>query len=321
VKSGRYWADKNVGSIKIALLMKNIRLFIQLTRPLFLVGAMIMFALGVGIARYLGATIDWGLYFIGQAWITMMQLGTHYLNEYFDSFADVHNPHRTPFSGGSGAIGPGKLPRAVALWAAITALTFVASFSVLLFQNIGFQPELLFLMILIFSGAFFYSVPPVQLSSSGYGELTTSIIVANLVPAFAFLLQAGEYHRLLSMSTFPLTTLHIAMMITFELPDYATDLKYEKSTLLVRLGWQRGMALHNLLIFANFVLLGIALFYGMPLSIVLPPLLLFPVGLFQIWTMNRIAGGAKPNWKILTLTGVLLFALSAYLIAFSYWIR
>lgn len=81
------------------------------------------------------------------------------------------------------------------------------------------------------------------------------------------------------------------------------------------------MTLHNLLIFSNFILLGVALLYGMPLSIGLPPLLLFPLGFFQIWYMNRIAAGARPNWRLLTLTAVLLFGLTAYLIAFSYWIR
>jgi hypothetical protein len=49
---------------------KNIQLFIQLSRPLFLLGAILLFALGAGIAKYLGATIDWGLYFLGQVWIT-----------------------------------------------------------------------------------------------------------------------------------------------------------------------------------------------------------------------------------------------------------
>lgn len=301
--------------------MKNVRLFIQLSRPLFLVVAGLLFALGVGIAKYLGATIDWGHYFLGQAWITMMQLSANYLNEYFDYHPNAQNINHTPFSRSSGAIGPDKLPRTVAFWAAVTVLSIVASITVLLFHNIGFQTDLLFVMFFIFSGAFFYSIPPITLSSSGYGELIASIIVANLVPAFAFLLQANEYHRLLPMSTFPLTTLYLAMIITFELPDYAKDIKYDKRTLLVRLGWQRSMTLHNIMILTNYVLLGIALLYGMPSSIALPPLLLFPLGLYQIWTMNRIAGGAKPNWRLLTLAGALLFVLTAYLIAFSYWIR
>lgn len=302
-------------------MIKYIRLFIQLSRPVFLLGAILLYALGVGIARYLGATIDWGQYFLGQFWVTSMQLSTHYLNEYFDSSADTSNPNRTMFSGGSGAIGPQRLPRSVAFWAAVTALTFVASFTVLLMRSTGFQIEILLLMGIIFAGAFFYSVPPIEFSSSGYGELITSIIVSNLVPALAFLLQADEYHRLLAMSTFPLTALHLAMMLAFDFPDYATDIKFEKLTLLVRLGWRRGMTLHNLLILSNYLLLVVALIYGMPLSIGLPPILLLPLGVFQIWMMNRIAAGFRPNWKLLTTTAVLLYGLTAYLLAFSYWIR
>jgi hypothetical protein len=33
--------------------------FIQLTRPLFLFGVAVVYALGAGIARYLGVDIDW----------------------------------------------------------------------------------------------------------------------------------------------------------------------------------------------------------------------------------------------------------------------
>ena len=72
-----------------------IRLFIKLSRPFFLLGAVLVYALGVGIARYLGVTVDWGLYFLGQAWVTTLQLATHYFNEYFDSPADAANNNRT----------------------------------------------------------------------------------------------------------------------------------------------------------------------------------------------------------------------------------
>jgi 1,4-dihydroxy-2-naphthoate octaprenyltransferase len=176
-------------------------------------------------------------------------------------------------------------------------------------------------MLLIFLGAFFYAVPPVRLEASGYGELTTSILVANLVPAFALLLQTGELHRLLAMVTFPLTTLHLAMLLAFELPDYANDLKYGKRTLLVRLGWQLGMRLHNLLVLVSFLLLGIAIAQGLPLGIALPAFLVLPLGLLQIWNMNRIGAGGKPHWTSLTLAALVLFGLTSYMLAFSFWTR
>ena len=301
--------------------MQSLRLFIRVSRPLFLVGAALVYALGAGIAHYLGVTVDWGLYFLGQFWVTMMQLSAHFLNEYYDAPADVENPNRTPFTGGSGDVGPDRLPRATVLFAALACLAVVASLTVLILSQAQPSPETLLILVLIFLGGFFYSVPPVRLVSSGYGELTTSIIVANLVPAFAYLIQAGELHRLVAMSTFPLTALHLAMMLAFELPDYANDIKFEKHTLMVRLGWQRGMRLHNLLILSAYLLLGLAVTLGMPFSLAWPAFLTLPLGLLQIWQMRRIADGAKPNWRTITLVPVVLFAAMAYLLTFAYWMN
>jgi 1,4-dihydroxy-2-naphthoate octaprenyltransferase len=301
--------------------MQTLILIIRLSRPLFLLGAVLVYALGAGIARYLGVEIDWAIYLLGQTWVTLLQLSTHYLNEYFDAPADAANPNRTPFSGGSGVIGPGKLQRSTALVLAVGCLTVVASLTVLLIRQGTMSPTTLFVMVLIFLGAFFYSVPPVRLASTGYGELTTSILVANLLPALAFLLQTGELHRLLAMSTFPLTALHLAMMLAFQLPDYINDLKFDKKTLMVRLGWQRGMTLHNALILSAYLLLALAVSFGLPFAIAWPSFLTLPIGLLQIWQMRRVADGAKPNWTTLTITPLILFAAMTYLLAFAFWVR
>jgi 1,4-dihydroxy-2-naphthoate octaprenyltransferase len=298
-----------------------ILLFVRLSRPLFLFGGALVYALGVGIADYLGVAIDWGLYILGQAFVTTLQLSAQYLNEYFDSPADAENPNRTPFSGGSGAVGPGKLSRNTVLLAAVTALTVLASLTVILIDRAPISPLLVLVLVLGFAGAFFYSMPPVRLATSGYGELTTSILVSFLVPAFALLLQTGELHRLLLISSIPLTALHLAMMLVFEFPDYATDIKFEKKTLLVRIGWERGMVLNNLLILGAFLLLGISVILNVPSGIVLPSFLLRPFGLLQIWQLRIIAAGGKPNWTLVGLTGVILFAGVAYMLAFAFWVR
>jgi 1,4-dihydroxy-2-naphthoate octaprenyltransferase len=300
---------------------RQIRLFIQLSRPLFLLGGVLVYALGVGIARYLGAPIDWGLYFLGQVYVTTMQLSAQLLNEYFDSPADRNNPNRTPFSGGSGAVGEGKLSQEFVMWATLTALTILASLTVVMLNVAPISPLLVTIIGLSFLGSFFYSAPPIRLSNTGYGELTTSILVANLVPIFAFVLQFGGLHRLLVMSTFPLTVLHLAMMIVFEFPDYLNDIKNEKYNLLVRVGWERGMVLHNILILTTFFLLGLAAMYGLPLAIVLPAFIPLPLGLLQIWQMRRISGGGKPNWTTMAFTAVVLFGGVTYLLAFTFWTR
>lgn len=301
--------------------MRTIWLLIRLSRPLFLLGGVLVFALGVGIARYLGTPINWGMYFLGQFWVTTLQLAGQYLNEYFDAPQDAQNTNRTPFTGGSGALGPDGLPRRTALIAAAGCLAVTASLTVLLLSQASLSPTTVLIMVLGFSGAILYSVPPVRLSTTGYGELTTSFLVANLVPAFAFLLQSGELHRLLAMATFPLTLLHLAMMLAFEFPDYATDLRLGKRTLLVRMGWQRAVVLNNLLILGAYLTLILAVVSGLPFYIALPSLITLPLGLLQIWQMRRIADGARPNWTALTLTAIALFSVVAYLLTFAFWTR
>lgn len=307
--------------------MKGIKLFIRLTRPHFLIGAALLYALGAGAAKFLGANMDWGDYVLGQMWVTFIQLSTHLLNEYFDAPYDAMNTNRTFFSGGSGSLKTNpneeenKLPREIALWLGVSCLAIAASITVFFLRIVDPDTLLVIVMILIFLGAFFYSTPPVRLVSSGYGELTTSFLVANLVPAFAFMIQYGEIHRLLAMATFPLTPLHLAMMITFELPDYAVDIKSQKLNLLVRMGWQRGMVLHNIMILGSYLILGLATILGLPSSIAIPGFLTLPLGLFQIWMINRISNGEKPNWPALTFTAAALVGVTAYLITFAFWTR
>lgn len=301
--------------------MKSLRLFIQLSRPIFILSAVLLYILGTGIAHYLSGQINWTSFFLGLAWIVFILLGTQYLNEYFETMVMHDNPtwKHTPFSGGSGTIGIGRLPRQVALWAGLTCLTITASLTVLLIQKLGINIVGFLILGLIFLGEFLYAIPPFRLVSSGYGELIMSIIVIGLIPALAFLLQGHDIHRLLVMVAFPLTTLHIGMLLALEFPDYASDIKQGKRPVIVRIGWQRGMIVHNFLVLGSFVILGIAFVFGLPLSVGWPVIFVLPIGLFQIWMMNRIADGAKPNWNLLVLVAISTFGLTTYLLTFAFW--
>jgi 1,4-dihydroxy-2-naphthoate octaprenyltransferase len=301
--------------------MKAFGLFLRLSRPLFLGGGFLLYALGGGIADYLGVTINWNIYLLGQAWATLLQLSTHYFNEYYNALADLDNKNRTILTGGSGALGPGKIPRRFALLAGLACLAALASFTVILVSYVQPASEVYLIMFIAFLGAFYYSTPPVRLEASGYGELTATILATFLLPAFAFSLQTGELHRLLAMSSFPLAALMMAMLLAFELPDYTNDLKYKKRTLMIRLGWQTGMGLHNILILSAFLILLLARLFGFPWFATLAGLLPLPVGLFQIWQMRNIASGAKPNWTALTIGALALFSVTAYLQMYAFWMN
>jgi hypothetical protein len=48
-------------------------------------------------------------------------------------------------------------------------------------------------------------------------------------------------------------------------------------------------------------------------------ILVLPFGLFQIWQMNRIADGVKPNWNLLLLSAISTFSLAAYILTYAFW--
>lgn len=298
-------------------------LFLRLSRPLYLAGGVLFYFLGVGIARYLGLALDWAVVLAGQLWVSAMQLCVHYLNEYFDHPQDAGHSARTPFNGGSGVLGlgEGQLRPPVALVAAGTALALVAAATNGLARGGVLTPTLLALLACIFFAAFFYSVPPLRLATSGYGELSTSFLLAALVPALGFALQSGGLHRLLGLSTFPLVALTLASLLTLEFADYAQDLRTGKRTLFVRIGWEQALRLHHMLVAAGYAMLLGSVAAGLPAAIGLLPLLSAPLAGLQIWYMQRIAQGLKPNWLALTFNGLAFTFLAAYLLAQGFWTR
>ena len=213
------------------------RFLLKLSRPLDLLGGVLLYALGVGMARYLGSPIDWVVVTLGQAWVTTYQLGFHYLNAYFLHPTTPRDRTRItiPTDNENGKI---EMRRDLLMYAAFASLAAATSLTLVLMQKEGINGSIFILQGLFLIGAIFYCVPPLRLVNSGYGELVRSIIMANLVPAFAFILQHEELHRLVGMTTFPLTMIHLEMLLAIQLPDYYQNLKMGVQTLLVRLGWE-----------------------------------------------------------------------------------
>ena len=281
---------------------------LRIVRLDFLLAAALVYSLGAGIAHYLGADINWNAYWLGQAWITLIQISKQLLTAYFEPLETSSKPKPEA-----------KMPRVALLAAAGTCLTVAASLTLSLLQISKFSPVVTLILMIGFLEAFFYSTPPFRLTSQGYGELSTAIVSSVLASSLSLLLQFGALHRLLAMTTFSLAALHLALLIVMELPEYAADLKFRPKRLLVQMGWERALILHNVLILAAFGLLGAALLLGLPFTIGGPAMLALPIGGLQIWLINNLAAGAKPNWRLLIFTSAALYLVFAYLLAFGFW--
>ena len=285
-----------------------------------MLSAVLLYVLGVGIADYLGINTHWNVIWSGLSLSLLLLLASAYLRAYFDLLEDA--PCSQLFRENwaeNNLLSDNQLRPAVLLQVALVALTAAAVLALLLIlRERGNQTAQIFLF-LIFILSFFQSVPPLRLVYSGYGEILQAILITNLIPALAFTLQYGEPHRLLAMITFPLTFLHLAMSLALSLPRYATDVKFQRQSQMSRLGWQRGMNLHNILILLAYVVLGLAAVFGLPWALTWPGLLTLPVGLFQIWQILQIGGGARPNWRLTKITAISTLILTSYMLAYALW--
>lgn len=297
----------------MSLSLKQVGMFARLSRPFFLLGGALLYGLGVSVARYLGQPIDAASYLLGQALVTLLQMMTQYLNEYFDHPGDAENLNRTPLTGGSGVLGEDGLPRKVALYSAIVSVTLAGSLATAALIGGRLPLSAGILLTLGFLGGLLYSVPPVRLVASGYGELVAALVVSGLVPSFAYAMQTGGVHRFIPMTVTPLIALQFAMLLAFELPDYGSDLKHDKRTLMVRLGWSTGMRMHDIALLLAAVSIVIAYINGLPTRVVLGTAIALPLAIAQTWQMWRIRSGYAPNWRLLTYSALGLFALVAYL--------
>jgi 1,4-dihydroxy-2-naphthoate octaprenyltransferase len=90
-------------------------------------------------------------------------------------------------------------------------------------------------------------------------------------------------------------------------------LKFNKRTLMVRVGWQVAMRMHDAaILFAGLTFFG-AYLSGLPWRVSLGTLIALPLGAAQIWQMGQIKRGQPPRWTILTWSALLLLGLTAYL--------
>jgi 1,4-dihydroxy-2-naphthoate octaprenyltransferase len=150
--------------------------------------------------------------------------------------------------------------------------------------------------------------------------VAASVLVAGFVPALGHLLQAGRPSFNILLVTAPLVVFHFAMLLAFELPDFLSDEAAGKHTLMVRLGRRRGALIHNAALLVAIALAAVATFLGLPAQVALAVVISSPLVLLQIATIRRMLRGEPVSFNRLTFVAVLIFALTTYFMAFSFWV-
>jgi 1,4-dihydroxy-2-naphthoate octaprenyltransferase len=89
----------------------------------------------------------------------------------------------------------------------------------------------------------FYSAPPLRLSYNGLGEPANMITMGLLMPGIGFWVINGGITGGFLLFSIPLFLYGLQFILTVELPDYESDKKAGKRTLVVRKGRKYGLLL------------------------------------------------------------------------------
>ncbi len=260
----------------------------------------LFYALGLAVARYLGVFRRWDAALMGLFWVAVVVGGGEALGRAFDERAEAATRRR-------------MLNQAFA-FLAVAALetTFLAEPHLL-------SPTAMLLQSTLASIAVAWGAPPFRLALSGYGEVLLAAGLGLLVPALAFALQTGTWHRLLGMVGVPLFAMALAAALAWDFPNYAAHLREDRRTLLMRLDWRAALHFHNLAWLTGFLLLALDVALGLPWEIAAPCGIAFLSALMQVWMMRRIAQGARPPWKWLRANALLTLTLTAYVLMIGFW--
>jgi 1,4-dihydroxy-2-naphthoate octaprenyltransferase len=212
------------------------RLFLS-TRPAFFTASVLPVFVGTAWAAAATGHVDWLLLALALAATVLAHGATNVYNDVGDDVigADEGNSERIyPYTGGSRFIQTGLLTRAemarLALGLAVAAL-IVGSVLTLLRG-----PGVLLLGLAGLALGILYSMPGVQLSARGVGELAVAVGFGPLPVLGAAWLQGATLGPGAVLVSLPVGAWVAAILLINEVPDRDADARAGKRTLVVRLG-------------------------------------------------------------------------------------
>jgi 1,4-dihydroxy-2-naphthoate polyprenyltransferase len=291
--------------------MASPRALLAMTRPtqigliliIFMNGALLALWRGVGMAG------DGLAICAAAALLILAAASVHLANEAVDRDTD-RLTRRTPFSGGSGALGASGLSPSVPLAAALVLASTCVALTLLVLMVGGLSLAAALILLMGLAGGLAYSLPPLAISRRGLGEPFNAVLGAWLLPLFGVATVAATVTALDAVAFLPFLAVTFASVLATAWPDRLADAATGKATLQVRLAPPRlrRMALASLIVFVVGTALSAAT-DAMPLAmsgLLVSPLLV--VGLRRYTRLESPLANvaAMVGWSAITLVSLLV---------------
>lgn len=274
--------------------------------PLVLVSNVLAWLYGVSIGFGSGEPIDFTSLGFGFSAMLFVSVSVHYADEYADYQTDALTT-RTAYSGGSGVLSKGIVPRTLALQAALA--TLIIGISVQFSANyFGIHPWSAMVMLGIGAlGGWMYSLPPLKLAWRGWGELDNAFLGANVLPVYGYTVLSGRFDFWVNVACLPFTLLAFNNLLAVTWPDREADARVGKQTLATRWPTKRLRILYGIVATTSFTLLLLLSGRILPTEVVIAGFTALPLTLWgaKTYTQNKISHAPVHTMVTMMLTQTL----------------
>lgn len=283
-------------------------------KPFRLISLVMTYLMGASLVQYVRDMASWPVFIQGGIFLLLIALSL----ELFCLLPSMRDPKNWPEG-----MGLREVKQLRIIIAAITAtLLTVATTILITWMQVGIMWQglvFLLLALMVVGGLYFLSQVVAGLRSVVLWIEVLFFVV--FPPALAYFLQSRDLHSCLTMVVISLVPAYLANRILHLLQDFGRDQFYEVETLATRLGWENAMFYHNALILLTYFLFALIAVLGVHWFLLWPVFLTLPIGLLEIWLMERMRRGTKPLWRVMRFAAACVLFIPVYLIGFAFWIR
>ena len=164
-----------------------------------------------------------------------------------------------------------------------------------------------------------YTVKPIRLIYSGYGEILQTFLLAFLLPAFGYSIQTGgNLHPTLVYICLPLFFVVLAHLYISENRSLSSDIQKYRTTAVMRFGSELTLRIAMYLIAFSYVFILLLGMNKLPWRFVVRWYVSIPLAVYLIWHLNKIYNGEKPNWTLVSFLSNALVWLNLFLMVYAF---
>jgi 1,4-dihydroxy-2-naphthoate octaprenyltransferase len=198
-------------------------------------GGVLAFSLGGLLALANGGSFNPVLFASAYGMMLLGDLSSHYSNDYFDVEVDKHIEQKKFFAGKAILVNHPNL-KALSKSVSVSLLVCTNVLAIALFLFLGAPIEIFIVILAASLTGWFYSAPPLRLTSRGLGEAAIACVTGFAIPGLGYLSVRGQFDPLFVYLAVPFVMYGLMLSLSLEAPDAEIDRKGGKRNLAVREG-------------------------------------------------------------------------------------